>query len=57
MLERALRIDINGDGIIGRLPDVVPGRPAFFGYSTIPYTVECKSFCPWCCMYIFEGTY
>jgi hypothetical protein len=37
MLERATGIDLNGDGIIGRRPDVQPGYPAFLGYPSIPY--------------------
>jgi hypothetical protein len=37
MLERATGRDINGDGYIGRRPDVVPGYPAVYGYPTMRY--------------------
>ncbi len=29
--------DINGDGYLGRRPDVVPGYPAVFGYPSFVY--------------------
>jgi hypothetical protein len=37
MLERMSGIDINGDGYIGRRPDVVPGFPAVYGYPSMVY--------------------
>ncbi|CAF5224720.1 unnamed protein product, partial [Rotaria magnacalcarata] len=35
MLERMTGRDINGDGILGRRPDVVPGYPAVYGYPSM----------------------
>jgi hypothetical protein len=37
MLERMYGRDINGDGILGRRPDVVPGYPAVYGYPSMVY--------------------
>jgi hypothetical protein len=37
MLERATGRDINGDGVLGRLPDVVPGYPAAYGHPSMVY--------------------
>jgi hypothetical protein len=37
MLERVTRRDINGDGILGRRPDVVPGYPAVYGHPSMVY--------------------
>jgi hypothetical protein len=37
MLERMTGRDINGDGYLGRRPDVVPGYPAVFGYPSFVY--------------------
>ncbi len=37
MLERMTGRDINGDGYLGRMPDVVPGYPAVFGYPSMVY--------------------
>ncbi len=37
MLERATGRDINGDGVLGRLPDVVPGYPAVYGNPNMVY--------------------
>jgi hypothetical protein len=37
MLERATQRDIDGDGLIGRLPDVAPGHPAIYDHPSILY--------------------
>jgi hypothetical protein len=37
MLERMTGRDINGDGILGRWPDVVPGYPGVYGYPSYIY--------------------
>jgi len=37
MMERMTGRDINGDGILGRIPDVVPGYPAVYGFPTMVY--------------------
>ncbi len=37
MLERMTGRDINGDGYIGRRPDVVPGFPVVYGYPSLVY--------------------
>ena len=36
-LERATGRDYNGDGILGRRPDVIPGYPAAAGYPSMMY--------------------
>jgi len=37
MAERMTGVDLNGDGYLGRRPDVLPGFPAVFGYPSMVY--------------------
>ena len=37
MIERMTGRDINGDGYLGRRPDVLPGYPAVYGHPSYVY--------------------
>ncbi len=46
-LERATHIDFNGDNIIGRRPDIMPGYQSGYGYGGYPgYNAYGYSYAP-----------